>query len=44
MVKPKSHEDSISEGQCGMWVDCVRNELIIAYKTHCNLCIESHLG
>ncbi|KAG2266439.1 hypothetical protein Bca52824_073518 [Brassica carinata] len=44
VVKPKSHEDSISEGQCGKWVDCVRNELIIAYRTHCNLCIESHLG
>ncbi|KAG5398325.1 hypothetical protein IGI04_020139, partial [Brassica rapa subsp. trilocularis] len=46
VVKPRSREDSISERLYGVWVDRVRNELIIAYradKTHCNLCIESHL-
>ena len=45
MVKPRSREDSISERLYGVWVDRVRNELIIAYitdKTHCKLCIKSH--
>lgn len=42
MVKPRSREDSISERLCGVWVDRVRNELIIAYSTNCKFCIGSH--
>ncbi|KAF2535063.1 hypothetical protein F2Q68_00019978 [Brassica cretica] len=43
VVKLRSREESTSERLCGVWVDRVRNGLIIAYRTHCNLCIESHL-
>ncbi|KAF8074359.1 hypothetical protein N665_1108s0001 [Sinapis alba] len=33
VVKPRSHEDSVSEMLCGVRLDDVRNELLIVYET-----------
>ncbi|KAF8087920.1 LOW QUALITY PROTEIN: hypothetical protein N665_0561s0003 [Sinapis alba] len=33
VVKPRSHEDSVTERLCGVWLDDVRDESLIVYET-----------
>ncbi|KAG2312239.1 hypothetical protein Bca52824_023796 [Brassica carinata] len=44
VVKPRSREDSISERLCSVWLDNIREELVIVYETVNKLCIGSHVS
>ncbi|KAF3566992.1 hypothetical protein DY000_02014503 [Brassica cretica] len=44
LVKPRSREGSVSERLCNVWLDDVRDELVIVYETIKKLCIGSHVS
>nr|VDC91772.1 unnamed protein product [Brassica oleracea] len=44
LVKPRSREGSVSERLCNVWLDDVRDELVIVYETVKKLCIGSHVS
>ena len=44
LVKPRSHEGSVSERLCNVWLDDDRDELVIVYETVKKLCIGSHVS
>ncbi|KAG2266041.1 hypothetical protein Bca52824_073120 [Brassica carinata] len=44
LVKPRSHEGSVSERLCNVLLDDARDELVIVYETVKKLCIGSHVS
>ncbi|KAL0729789.1 hypothetical protein Bca4012_025882 [Brassica carinata] len=44
VVKPRSREDSVSDRLCSVWLDNIREELVIVYETVNKLCIGSHVS
>ncbi|KAG2330065.1 hypothetical protein Bca4012_020380 [Brassica carinata] len=44
VVKPRSRKDSVSERLCSVWLDNIREELVIVYETVNKLCIGSHVS
>ncbi|KAL0886325.1 hypothetical protein Bca101_010308 [Brassica carinata] len=44
VVKARSREDSVSETLCSVWLDNVREELVIVYETVNKLFIGSHVS
>ncbi|KAG2315981.1 hypothetical protein Bca52824_019103 [Brassica carinata] len=42
VVKPRSREDSVSERLASVWLDNIREGLVIVYETVNKLCIGSH--
>ena len=44
LVKSRSREGSVSERLCNVWLDDVRDELVIVYAIVKKLCIEFYVS